>query len=168
MMDGNLPGPDSSGNGATFSARLTPHRSLSQGGFLALMAAIGIVSFASGVFFVMIGAWPVTGFFGLDVGLLWLAFRLNYRAGRQFEIVEIRDGVLTLTQVDRKGRLRAATFNPYWVAVRLHEEKDGRAALALASHGREHAFAGFLNDDEKREFAGLLRSALARARGMRI
>ena len=30
--------------------------------------------------FLLLGAWPVFGFFGLDVLLLYLAFRANYRA----------------------------------------------------------------------------------------
>jgi uncharacterized membrane protein len=145
-----------------------PHRSLSQRGFLVLMLAIGLVSFVTGVFFVMIGAWPVMGFFGLDVGLIWFAFRLNYRAARQFELVEIRDGLLTLMQVDQKGRVRSEAFNPYWVGVRLREGVDGRADLALASRGREYAFGAFLNDDEKRAFADLLQRALLTARGPRI
>src|SRR2546422_1744423 len=33
--------------------------------------------FRSGIGFVSIGAWPICGFFGLDVALLYFAFRLN-------------------------------------------------------------------------------------------
>ena len=58
-----------------FSAVLTPHRSLSATGFLILMMLVGGVSFAAGIVFLMMGAWPVFGFFGLDVLLLYLAFR---------------------------------------------------------------------------------------------
>ena len=43
------------------------------------MVAIGAVSFVAGVVFLLMGAWPVFGFFGLDVLLLYWAFRLNYR-----------------------------------------------------------------------------------------
>ena len=61
-----------------FSATLTPHRSLGRVGFLVLMLLFGGVSFVTGMLFLVIGAWPVLGFFGLDVLLLYWAFRLNY------------------------------------------------------------------------------------------
>lgn len=148
-----------------FRAALMPYRSLSRSGFIVLMSAIGFVGFAAGTAFLMIGAWPVLGFFGLDVALVWLAFKLNYRAGRQLETIEIADGRLTLTHVDRHGRQRVTELPATWIDVRLRESVDGRTAIALASHGREHPFGGFLTDEERREFAPVLRDALQAARG---
>ena len=144
---------------------LTPYRSLSQPGFLVLMGAIGFISFVTGVVFAMLGAWPVLGFFGLDVVLIWFAFRRNYRSGRQLEIIEIEDGKLTLTHVDVRGRSRSTALTAAWVDVRLRRGGDGRTAIALASHGVEHAFGGFLTDEEKVELAPVLREALLFARG---
>ena len=77
MSDGSnafepeLPQPD------LFSALLTPHRALSRTGFLVLMGFVGAVSFIAGVAFLLMGAWPVFGFFGLDVLAIWWAFRVN-------------------------------------------------------------------------------------------
>ena len=62
-----------------FSATITPHRSLGSTGFLVLMLAFGGVSFFTGIAFLMMGAWPVFGFFGLDVALLYWAIRINNR-----------------------------------------------------------------------------------------
>ena len=50
-----------------FRAVQTHHRSLSPSGFLILMIAISLVSFCVGLAFLLMGAWPVMGFFGLDV-----------------------------------------------------------------------------------------------------
>ena len=150
-----------------FRAVLTPYRSLGRTGFLVLMSMVGLVSFIAGLVFLMIGAWPVLGFFGLDVGLVWLAFKLNYRSGRQFEAIEIADGLMTLTHVDPSGRSRTTELAAIWVDVRLKQTADGRTALALASHGREHPFGAFLTDDERRELARILRGALIDARGGR-
>ncbi len=58
-----------------FSAVLTPHRSLGSIGFLVLMIVFGVISFIAGMAFLLMGAWPVFGFFGLDVLLLYWAFR---------------------------------------------------------------------------------------------
>lgn len=144
---------------------LTPYRSLSRPGFLVLMGAIGLVSFVTGVVFAMLGAWPVLGFFGLDVALVWFAFQRNYRSGRQLEAIEIGDGKLTLTHVDVRGRVRSTELIAAWVDVRLRRGVDGRTSIALASHGVEHPFGGFLTDDERAELAPVLRQALLAARG---
>lgn len=151
------------GDGA-FRAVLHPHRSLGPRGFLILMLAIGTISFVMGAVFLSMGAWPVFGFFGLDVLLIYIAFRLNYRSGRAYELVELTPALLTLTLVEPSGKQKSFEFNPYWVRVRLSERPDGRTNLRLASHGREFEFARCLNDDERREFARVLEVALATAR----
>jgi uncharacterized membrane protein len=148
----------------SFRAVLTPYRSLGATGFLILMSAIGLVSFVMGVAFLLLGAWPVMGFFGLDALLIYVAFRLNYRSGRAFETVELTPDLLTLTRVEPSGARARFEFNPYWVRVLLSERPDGRTELRLASHGREYPFARFLTDDERREFAKALTGALSKAR----
>lgn len=150
--------------GGPFRAVLYPHRSLSPRGFLILMVALGAVSFCIGIAFLMKGAWPVLGFFGLDVLIIYIAFKLNYRSGRMHELIELTPDLLTVTRVEPSGRSRRFEFNPYWVRVLFSEEVDGRTRLSLTSHGRHFEFARFLNDEERRDFAGVLAGALAHAR----
>lgn len=151
-----------------FRAILHPHRSLGPTGFLILMSAIGGVSFVTGMVFLAMGAWPVFGFFGLDVALVYIAFRLNYRSGRLYEMVELTPEALTVTRVHPSGKRESFDFNPYWVRVRLAEGPHGRTDLRLASHGRELAFGRFLTDDERRDFSDALSGALIEARATRI
>ena len=147
-----------------FRAVLRPHRSLGPTGFLLLMLGVGLVSFVAGLAFLLIGAWPVLGFFGLDVALVYLAFRANYRDGRRYETIEITGDRLSLTRVDPKGRTQSEELNPYWARVVLSEARDGRTRLALSSHGRDIPVGNFLTDDERRDLALVLRGALRDAR----
>lgn len=147
-----------------FRAILHPNRSLSQRGFLIVLGFIGFVSFASGVAFTMMGAWPVMGFYGLDVLAIYVAFKINYRSGKAYELVELSPELLKITQVQPSGRSRSFDFNPYWVKVLINEWPDGSADLKLALHGNEFEFARFLNADEKKDFAQVLREALSTAR----
>jgi uncharacterized membrane protein len=151
-----------------FRAVLHPHRSLGPTGFLVLMSAIGAVSFVTGMVFLAMGAWPVFGFFGLDVALIYIAFRLNYRSGRLYEMVELTPETLTVTRVHPSGKRESFDFNPYWARVRLAEGPHGRTELRVVSHGRELAFGRFLTDDERRDFSDALAGALVEARGARI
>jgi len=143
-----------------FRAILTPNRSLSPNGFLILMGAIGFVSFAIGIAFVSMGAWPVAGFFGLDVVLVYYAFRANYRSGRAFETVEVNREAVIITQVDPKGHTEAFDFNTYWARIQLHEEPSGHTKLSIVSHGRAFSFGVFLSDDDRRSFAETLNAEL--------
>lgn len=129
------------------------------------MLAIGGVSFVSGMVFLLMGAWPIFFFFGLDVALIYLAFRLNYRSGRLYETVDVWRENVALQRVHPSGRSERFEFNPAWVRVLLTEAKNGRTQLALASHGQAVSFGGFLTDDERRDFAAALKDALVTARG---
>jgi uncharacterized membrane protein len=151
-----------------YRAVLTPHRSLSPRGFLILMSAVAGISFVAGFAFLLMGAWPVFGFFGLDVALIYLAFKLNYRAARLYETIELTPARFLLTRVHPSGRTERFDCNPYWARVRLREWPDGRTDLGLVERGRELMFGRFLNDDERRGLAGELRAALLQARGARI
>lgn len=144
---------------------LRPHRSLSPAGFVILMSAYGLVSFITGLTFYRIGAWPVLGFCGLDVALVYLAFRLNYRSAAETETIEIGRDELIVRLQPMHGRARPSlSFNPYWVRVELTELAGGVSRLSLVSKGKGVVIARFLSDPERRELAAALTAALAAAR----
>lgn len=151
-----------------FHAVLTSHRSLSPTGFVILMTAVGVISFAIGILFLLTGAWPVFGFFTLDALLIYGAFKLNYRSGRAFERVDVTREQLTVTRVHPSGRTESFDFNPFWARVLLKERTNGCTELRLAAQDRELLFGQFLTDDERRDFASALKGALTEARGARI
>lgn len=151
-----------------FHAILTQHRSLSPAGFVILMTAVGVISFAIGILFLLTGAWPVFAFFILDALLIYAAFKLNYRSGRRFELVDVTREQVTVTRVHPGGQTESFDFNPFWARVLLREWPDGRTELRLAAQGRELLFGQFLTDDERRDFASALKGALIEARGARI
>jgi uncharacterized membrane protein len=148
-----------------FSAVLMPHRSLGPQGFMVLMAAVCVVSFATGLFFFLLGAWPVIGFMGLDVALIYLAFKLNFRALSRYETVDLTEDALTITRVAPSGRSQSWSFNPYWVRLSLEPRLGRSSELSLASHGKRLVFASFLTDAEREDFASALSVALASTRG---
>ncbi|ODN72206.1 DUF2244 domain-containing protein [Methylobrevis pamukkalensis] len=148
-----------------FAARLTPHRSLSPQGFLALMAAVGAVSFALGLFSVVKGAWPIAGFFGLDVAILWFAFRRNFADARQYEEIRLSPTELLIRRVGRRGDEQVYRFNPYWVRLdMLRLEDEGLKRLDVISHGQGLEIGAFLNPDDRESFAEAFGRALGTVR----
>ena len=148
-----------------FSAVLTPHRSLGRKGFLILMTVLGLISFATGTAFLLAGAWPVFGFCGLDVLLIYFAFRLSYRRANAYEQVTVTPSELTVRQVSHHGRINEWTLNPLWVKLdRVVHAEFGIERLFLVSHGRRLAIAGFLGPQEKESFVLALSAALGEAK----
>ena len=148
-----------------FSALLTPHRSLNRTGFLVLMAFLSVVSFTAGVAFLLMGAWPVFGFFGLDVLAIYWAFKVNFARARACEEILVTPTELRVRRVNHRGHVAEWVLNPLWVQIdqKAHEE-FGIEKLYLVSRGRRLAIASFLGPDEKASFVKALNAALQAAR----
>ena len=148
-----------------FSAVLTPQRSLSRMGFRWLMLVLGAISFVTGMVFLLAGAWPVLGFCGLDVLLVYWAFQVSYRRAKAYEQVIVTPSELTVRKVSHHGRISEWTLNPLWVRLdRVVHEEFGIERLSLVSHGRQLPIAGFLGAQEKESFAHALSAALGEAK----
>jgi len=144
--------------------QMAPNRSLSEPGFLVLMAIICVVSFAVGLFFTLQGAWPVMGFFGLDVLAIYIAFRLNFRSGRVRERLRLTNAKLFFERQQPDGATMRHDFNPYWVRLTYDNARDPDAGLELRSHGARLRFGDFLIPAERAEVAKVVTDALHRCR----
>ena len=148
-----------------FSARVTPHRSLNRTGFLVLMSFIGAVSFVAGVAFWMMGAWPIFGFFGLDVLVIYWAFRINFRSADATEDIVLTPSELRVRRISHRGHLIEWSFNPLWVQLEQTGDPEfGIERLYLVSRGRRVSVGHFLGPDEKASFAKALLAALQSAK----
>lgn len=147
-----------------FTATISPYRSLSRRGFTILMTFIGLVSFAAGVAFMSMGAWPVFGFFGLDAALVYFAFRRNYLDARAYEQISLSRERLHIRRVSAFGREVEYEFHPYWTRLLIDRRSWGIAGLSLSSSGKRLVIGSFLSPNERGRFADALSAALALAR----
>lgn len=161
MTPDNDPAPEPT----LFSAKLTPHRSLTHAGFVAVMLVVGSLGFVGGIVFLIVGAWPVFGFLGLDVLLVYWAFRANFRAAKAYEQVSVTPSELKIRKVSERGEVAQWTVNPLWVRLeqQTHEE-FGLEKLFLVSRGRRLPIASFLGPKEKESFAKALLTGLNEAK----
>ncbi len=162
MNDAGAPSP---GGTVLFRAVIHPHRSLSPAGFRWLMWCVGALSVGTGLAFYLSGAWPVIGFMGVDVALLYWAFKASYRSGHAVEKVELTNRALTVERIDPSNRRQVWTLAPGWLRVHLDEPLRPESQITLASHGRYLVVGSDLSPDERRDFADALRDALERWRG---
>ncbi len=149
-----------------FNAVLRPNRSLSPRGFKILMAMIATAMFVCGTGFFIAGAWPVIGFLGLDIALVYIAFRLSYRSGGGYETVFLTADELTVTKVNHLGQKQHTLFQPYWLRISLDDSPEGENQLIISSHGQSVSIGQFLAPDERGELAQALECALNNVRSV--
>jgi len=148
-----------------FIAELVPHRSLSANGFILLMLFVGASCFLSGIMFWVMGAWPVFIFMALDVLVIWIAFKINYRAGRIKERVYVCRDELKVEHYDAKGRVVEHIFNPFWTRFEVsRHELIGITDMRLKSRERVLSIGKFLNPDDRESFAHAFSNAIANAK----
>ncbi len=148
-----------------YDVRLVPHRSMSTGNVRILMLVFAAAGVFTSIPFVVMGAWPVAGFMGLDVAILYLAFRVNFDAARAYEDILVTPLELLLAKVSSKGVRREFRFQPAWTRLdKVEHEEFGVMRVALRSRGLSVEVGGFLGADAKADLAGGLVKALNEAR----
>ena len=144
-----------------FATSFSPHRSLSPEGFKWLMRAVIAANVVIGLPLFLLGAWPVFGFMGLDVLLLWYLFKRSYLDARRSETFVLTDHELIIDRVAPDGEREQSRLDAYWLRVEAGER------LVLASRGNRVVVGRFLSPDERDALAEQLKAALARMRAPR-
>lgn len=148
-----------------FAATLTPHRSLSRRGFRFVIALAVVLASIPGMVFFSLGAWPVIGFMGLDVLLIWWALGASMNDSRKYEQVTLWPDQLEFRQVSGRGREQTLRFAPSSVKLVIDRDINERTtALHLRTADSDTELGAFLHPDDKTSFAKVFGKALKKAR----
>lgn len=136
--------------------------SLSSSGRVLVFGVLFCVSLGISTGFALVGAWPVMPFAGLEMLVLYWAFRCVGRHAGDFDRIILCGDRLTVEKA-QLDEVRRYEFNRYWAQVVLRADAEGRRCrLTLRSHGREVEFGAFLTDSERMALAHQLRKELGR------
>ena len=141
-----------------FATSLGPHRSLSPEGFRWLIRGAIAANLLVGLPMLLLGAWPVLGFMGLDVWLLWFLFKRSYLDARCSETLLLTDRELIIDRVAPDGEREQHRLDAYWLRVELLGESE---RLVLVSRGNRVVIGRFLAPAERQHVAEQLKAALA-------
>jgi uncharacterized membrane protein len=145
-----------------FSTLLRPHRSLSAEGFKWVMRGAIAANLLIGLPMYLIGAWPVLGFMGLDVWLLYWLFQRSYLDARRSETLTLTDRELIIDRVAPDGEREQHRLDAYWLRVEQGER------LVLVSRGNRVVVGRFLSPGEREAVGEQLKAALAAQRSPRF
>lgn len=148
-----------------FHALLMPHRSLGRKGFTVLMLVMVGLCAVPMMLFTALGAWPITGFLGLDILALYVAFKLNFRAAREREEVTVSRTELAILKTSPKGKTSEHRFNTIWARFNVDRHPEiGVTRMEVTGQGRKVGLGAFLNPDDRETFATAFAGALAQAK----
>ncbi|URK86571.1 DUF2244 domain-containing protein [Rhizobium sp. RCAM05350] len=160
MNDGNA--EISNEEQPVFAAELTPYRSLGIKGFKVFLLIAALMSLVHTFVFVVIGAWPIVFFFGLDFLLLFGAFWLNYRSARAREEISVSRTDVAVRKFTPAGRMTEHRFNPFWARFNISRHQEiGIVSMQLSDRQRTTDIGSFLNRDDRETFATAFSGALA-------
>lgn len=127
-----------------------------------LLVFTACLSFAIGIGFAWVGAWPVLPFIGLEVAALATAFFAQARRAADHERIVVRDGEMRI-EVRDAGRTSVHSFHPGW--VRLLTQRAGEdVRIGVRSHGRELEIGRHLDAPGRSLLAAELAGRLKRYR----
>lgn len=155
-------------DGPLFQAVLEPNTPLSGRRITFVAIGLATISFGAGTVFVILGAWPVVPFLGLDIALLIWALRANARAAKRSERITITTENFFLERFSSNGKRERAELPAYF--LRVEHDDPGRLGAELAvvdgrNTARKRLVVGsFLSPDDKATLADALREALHRLR----
>ena len=156
---------DASGAHVYMDALLTPNRSLSNRGLWVLMGVLVAYNLLVAIFLVVIGAFPVPIFLGLDFVGLFIAFRVNNRRAGRAERVHVTADRVQVSHRQAPGREHTVWTSPTAftrVAVERVGEHESRVRLRLS--GRFMCVGASLGPEERSGFAEALQQAIRKAR----
>jgi uncharacterized membrane protein len=152
-------------NTASFAVTLRPNRSMTREGLAALIGLVALLNLVAGLFFLVAGAWPILGFLGLDVALVWWALRRNWLDGESFEQISIAGDEVVLTRRPFRTPASRYSFNRRWLRVELErdEARELVGRLYLSYRDERHEIGAFLGAEDRLSLSEALRGALAKS-----
>ena len=149
----------------TFSAVLTPHRALDGQGIRVVMIITCLLAAIPGLIFFFMGAWPIVGFWGLDVLALFWALTHSRRDIYGFEEITLYQDQLNVRRVTPKGHETVHRLNPFWTKIEILKDFEDRVTdIILKSREQKLPIGSFLNPDDKTSFASAFSNALYRVK----
>ncbi len=146
-------------NKSFLNLTIYPHRSLSKKGFKLLMFFVTFICLGCGLVFWKLGAWPVFGFLGLDILLIYLAFKINYSRGKMYENLRIVSKNLRISRCFPTGKLQVWNLNPYWTEVEIVKQNN-HVNLLIRSEDKVVSVGSFLNNFDKKKLLITLEKSL--------
>ena len=140
--------------------KIYPNQSLTPKGLLLLMFLITIPASFIGITFFILGAWPVLGFMGLEVLLIYIAFKVLFYKNKFYEHIILDKEKLSIFFKKQNNTITKIELEPTWLQVQIENIYENEDILTISSHGKKIILANFLIPEERAKLAKKIRYGL--------
>ena len=137
--------------------KIYPNNSLSPKGFFLLMAFITIPCLAIGIMFLVMGAWPVLGFMGLEIVLIYIFFKILFHKNNFYEHITLDTNNFNIFYNNKNRIINTIVLEPTWLQVKLNKKDK---SLFVLTHGKFIELGKCLAFQEKVSLAKTIEDAL--------
>tara|TARA_B100000767_G_C19508942_1_gene427515 strand:- start:149 stop:622 length:474 start_codon:yes stop_codon:yes gene_type:complete len=136
------------------------NQSLTTRGLYILMFFITIPASYIGISFYVLGAWPVLGFMGFEILLIYIAFKILFYKNKFYEHIILDNEKLNILFKKKNKIIKKIELEPTWVQVKIEKIYENEDTLILSSHGKKIILANYLIPEERLKLAGKIKSGL--------
>ncbi len=137
-----------------------PNCSLSPKQTLVVFCTISLVTLLFAIAFVLIGAWPILLFSGIEMLALGYCFYHVLCHASDYERLTINDDKV-IVETHEPDQDQHIELSGYWLRIVLDCLPNGYCQhLILRSHGREIEFGRYITSEERLDLARLLKTRL--------
>ena len=137
--------------------KIYSNNSLSTKGFYILMASIILPALFIGSAFLLIGAWPVLGFMGLEIILIYIFFKILFYKNNFYEHVILDKSKFYISYNNKNSVINSVNLEPTWLQVKLENNNN---KLQIFTHGKAIELGKCLAIKEKASLAITIQEAL--------
>ena len=136
------------------------NQSLTTRGLYILMFFITIPASYLGISFYVLGAWPVLGFMGFEILLIYIAFKILFYNNKFYEHIILDSEKLNILFKKKNKIIKKIELEPTWVQVKIEKIYENEDTLIVSSHGKKIILANYLIPEERLKLAGKIKSGL--------
>ena len=140
--------------------KIYPNKSLTLFTLMVLFLIFFLTTSFVSIYFILIGAWPVSFFLVLDFILLFYAFKSYRKATRIYDRIILKDKLLIIN-VNKNGEKNKRIIEPTWLRLKVYSNRKDQY-LSIISRGKSVKVGSFLNLKELSELAKTIKSALVK------
>ena len=137
---------------------LYPNRSLNIKSLIFLASIFTVLSFLISFYFINTGAWPVGIFLFIDLLIILLAFKFNYRNSKKYERIILKDELL-IKKINFRGKEKIIKIEPSWLRLKVRSYNNS-GHLEIISKGKPQIIGSYLNLTELKKLAKEIKKAL--------
>ncbi len=137
---------------------LYPNCSLTIKSLIFLSLLFTTLSFFISLYFITNGAWPVGVFLFIDLLIILLAFKINFRRAQMYERIIIAEKIL-IKKNNFRGRERVIKIEPSWLRLKVYCNNNS-GHLEIISKGKSQIIGNYLNITELKKLAKEIKKAL--------